>query len=681
MAAKPKLAKQQPLPRIGSLNFSWEMQPDGNAIYTHIPPTPEQLKSGMFKWRPIWCAGYDIDHKGGKHYHHIEGIPCHCPPGPQIRALFSTARETALVGGRNSAKSEATFAFLVRGNIDYDPQNSKPADMSYLNCPEYTFLVLRKNAKDLKNYFERAKRFFSMFGGTATESPMVITFPSGAFGIFDHLDSDDAYEKYQGNEFVRVVLEEAPQIPEERRYLMVTGSCRTTHADMVPQIMLTANPGGRGRRWFNARFWKPLFHADGRPVQLGEVYTEPYSGRTRVLIFSTVDDNPYALSKGADKDLDLYRATDPVLYRQWRLGDMEAVKGQYFDAFRERLLLDASGKPVESENARHVIKPIRLAPHWPRAIGVDWGYSHQSAILWGCWHPKGQLHIYREYGVSRVGTVQLGSEIASKSIEELEQMSDPHLVMYLSHDAFHRTDDTSTEAEQIKQGVERVLGKDAAFVLSLTQEEAFLENKVAWESVRRRQREQARKTHITIVNAGLNRKGGWNLIRELLRWWPLEGPQAKFSEEVSRKILMEQGALAWYEYKQACEKRAEEVLPKILFHDCCTKVITGVQAAVESETDSEDVQKQDGDDFVDSLNYLCRNFTFREAQQTRDMIVTDKLQQIREREPGITIPSLIRAAELNESGWFGAGAAATTACISRSAGPSRRRAWQPGRVN
>jgi hypothetical protein len=680
MAGKPKVGlKRQPLPQISGLNVSWEYRPDGSIYWTHVPPTKEQLATGQYKWRPIWCAGYDADEKGERHYHHLEGIPCHCPPGPQIRAIQSTARETACAGGRGSAKSEASFAFLVRGNINYDPRNQKPTDMSYLNCPDYSFLVLRKNAKDLKSYFKRASAFFKMFGGEPTQEPMGVTFRSGAWGIFDHLDSEDAYEKYQGGEFTRMVIEEAAQIPEELRYLQVIGSCRTSHPDMVAQVMLTANPGGRGRKWFNARFWKPLFHADGKPVQPGEIYTEPYSGRTRVLIFSTVDDNPYALAKGYDKDLDLYKEKHPTLYRQWRHGDMDVVSGQYFETFREKLITGADGKPAESENACHVIKGINLGPSWPRAIGLDWGYSHKSAAYWGCWHPKGQLHVYREFVVSHMGTVQLGSEIARKSVDDLSVMSDPHMVLYLSHDAFHRTDDSATEAEQIGQGIETILGRDAAFVLSPTQEEEILENRAAWDSVRRRQRERARKTHITIVNAGLNRKGGWNLIREYLRWWPLEGPEARFNEDVAKKILMEQGALAWYEYRQACEKRASEVLPKLLVWSECSSLITGIQNAVESETDPEDVQKQDGDDEIDSLRYLCSNFKFREAQQSRGEILADKFRQIREREPGVTIPSLIRAAELNERDWFSDGRGATMARIPRAAGPSRR-AWQ-GRVN
>ncbi len=138
-----------------------------------------------------------------------------------------------------------------------------------------------------------------MFGGEMTENPMGVRFPSGAWGIFDHLADSDAYEKYQGQEFTRIVVEEAGQIPEEDLYLKILMSCRSANPDLTWQTMLTFNPGGPGAQWISARFVK-LKYPDGRAVNPGEVYTEPHTGRTRVFIFSRVDDNPVLLARGYD---------------------------------------------------------------------------------------------------------------------------------------------------------------------------------------------------------------------------------------------------------------------------------------------------------------------------------------------------------------------------------------------
>jgi hypothetical protein len=597
MAGKGKAATaQRPRAVIGAAQYTWEYRPDGSIFWTHTPPKLEHFQGAVeIPWSPIWCAGYDVDSEGKKHYHHIEAIPCHCPPGPQIVALASNAFEVALGGGRGSAKTATTFGFLVKGNDRVNLENPRPVDVSYLHSKHYKFLVLRRNAKDLKEYLERAKQFFGPFGGDVTESPMGVRFPhSGAWGIFDHLADADAYEKYQGQEFARIVVEEAGQIPEEELYLKILMSCRSPHADLIPQVMLTFNPGGPGARWNNARFVK-IRKEDGALVQPGETYVEPLTGRSRVFIFSRVDDNPLLLSRGYDTQLDLLKNTQPTLYRRWRLGDFDAIEGQYFESFREKRM------PNEPPEALHVIEPIHLAAHWPRAIGMDWGYSHNSGVVWGCWHPKEQLHIYREFVVSRMSTVEIGAEIAKKSLADLEQMPDPHLTLYLSHDAFHRDNASASEAEQIAAGINLVIGKNAAFVLSPDQEEEFLEDKVAWDSVLRRQRELESKTHITIVNAGnQKRKAGFNLMRELMRWWPIANDNTKLSDEALKKILLEQGALAWYEAKQRGERQRNETLPKFQVWSCCPKLVAGIVGAVEKEDDTEDVEKQDGDDILDA---------------------------------------------------------------------------------
>lgn len=532
------------------------------------------------------------------------------------------------------------------GNKGFDQDNHKPADATYLNCPDYAFLVIRKNAKDLRSYFERASRYFKLFGGEPTLEPMGIKWPKiGCFGIFDHMADGNAWEKYQGPEWTRMAIEEAPQLGEERGYLQLIASCRTTNPDMQAQIMLTGNPGGKGWRWFKARFLQP----EGKRLKSGEVYTEPYSGRTRVHIFSRVDDNPLALAKGSDKDLDMYRSSDQALYKQWRMGDADAVEGQFFEMFRPERNVN------EPANACHVIIPQRLDKYWPRAIGCDWGYKHPASVSWGCWHPKKQLHVYREMLASRMGCEDLGAEIAKRTLPELQSMPVPHMNLYLSHDAFNRDNDTATEAEQIKQGIERILGPNAAFLLAPDEEEAFLEDDVAWTSIRRRQQSRARQTHITIANAGMKRRGNMNMIRQYLRWWPIVDDATAFNEEVARRILLSEGALAYHEYKTRCERRNDEVLPILQIHhnpatgEGCPQLIAALQAAVEAKNDPEQMEKQDGDDPVDSLAYLVGNFQFTTADMPRAEVVSDHLAQLKAAMPGLSTQSLVMAARQREA--------------------------------
>lgn len=642
-------AKAQPRVRteIWAPKLKMEMR-DGKPYYTFTPYTGEEAKQE--KWGPVYCAGYDTDEQGKKHYHHLERIPCHCIPGPQYRALFNptfeNAFEVALLGGRGSSKTEVTFGFLARGNLI--PAGSEKTDISYINNKNYSFLVLRKNAKDLKSYKRRAAHFFGILGGVMTEDG--VQFPSGAWGIFDHLADADAWEKYQGQEFTRIVVEEANQIPDLEDYMKVLMSCRTPDPHMKEQMLLTLNPGGRGHRWSAERFYKQR-KANGKVIRDGEVFVDPtiddFRHARRVYIRSTVEDNPYFMAKGYDKQLDLLKTARPTLWKRWRHGDMDVADNQFFEEFRAKLLTDGD-VPLEAPNACHVCKPRQLLPHWPRALSLDWGYSHKSAAVWTCWTPQKQLHVYRELGVSKVGTVELGARLAEASFGDLRGLPGHHMTLYLSPDAFARTDEGLSEAEGIAQGIAMILGENAAFVLSPNEAEDILEDKEAWTSVYRRQRQSLDKTNITIVRADNARKAGWARIHEYLRWWSIVPDNQKYDEEVGRRILMTEGARSWHEYKSQCDEKAAETLPVLQIWETCTNVIDGIQSAEANERDTEDVLKQDGDDFIDSVRYNTSGFTFREAMVPREIHVAEHVKMLKESMPGLSAQSLIMAAQFAE---------------------------------
>jgi hypothetical protein len=627
-------------------------------------------------WRYVKCAGYDTvigtDGKENQEYHHFSGKECNCSPGPTVQALASGADETALVGGRGSMKTECVLAWLIRGNPHGKASN--PVDVSYTNTDKYTALILRRTQVDLDDFYRRAKQFYGALGAVGTENPYKIRFPHptkpGQYGAefdFGHMQDEESFQKHQGKTYTRMVIEEAGHIPTEKLYLRTIMSCRSVDPQLKAQVFITANPGGPGNKWLKARFLD-LRKPDGTQVKSGETYKCPVTGRTRKFIHSTVYDNPYFLRDNGDyvRQLEML----PEVERQrWLFGNFNAVEGQYFDLRREP-------RPGEPPEACHVIKAnsVVLEPWWPRAIGLDWGYGHKAVAVGGCWSPKGQLHIYREHAVSRVGTVQLGVEIASKWWSDLEKMPVPHLSLYLSHDAFAKTDDAPTEAQQIASGIERVLGKDAAFVVAPDDDERDLPQDEAWSRIARRRRERAAKTHITIQRAAKNSPGTWNLLREYLRWWKITKSGIVFDEAMARRILETEGALAWKEYRDACEQYEAEVLPKILFWDSCKETIDAVEGAVEDENNREKVLKQDGDDPLDALSYLAAHFTFSEATLPKDVYISEHLRKVRGDTPGVDTNSLVMAARSAEWSYDKQNRNMTGFVLARSAGPARRAA-------
>jgi len=556
-------------------------------------------------------------------------------------------------GGRGSTKSEGGYGCVMKGNIvprlprqkDGSPH---PYDISYLNNPNFNFLVLRKNADDLSDWFERALKVFKPFGVKGSREPFRLRFPSGAYGVLGHMDTEDAYEKWQGQEFVKIIFEEIQQCRSEQLYLRITASCRSPHKELVAQVYNTANPGGIGNRWINARF---RYTPGGKPIPHGTIYKDPRSGRGRVFFHSTVLDNPYYCTyKNGERDeeaddyargLELL-ANNEYLYRQWVLGDFDCFSGSYFPEFRREPMGD------EPAHAYHVVDRVELDDWWPRAIGLDWGFAHPSAVVWGCWHPEGRLYIYDELSVEKTGSVELGTLIAKKTLPALEKMPGHHITIYAGHDCFWRKDEGYTIADQIAEGINEVLGRNASFVLHPNADEKSLPEDEAWASVKRRQAEQVSSTVITITRASNDRVGGWSLIRNLLNWKKLHPESLKVNEEYAAWIAENKGVLAEREYRDSLKKQRNEIVPKIRFLKECDSTIRSLTSLVHDEKKNpEDAQKVDGDDESDALRYLVVEFPFQESAPPRNVWMR---QEMAKKGPVDDTQRYIQAAVL-ESKW------------------------------
>lgn len=565
-------------------------------------------------WRPIRCAK-----------HHFDKEICKCEAGPQWRALLTPAREILFGGARGGSKSETGRAWLIAGNPLVAEKDCKPVDVSYANHPRYRALVLRKNVIDLQDWLDRAREFYQPFGARITEKPPVIEFPSGAKIVLGHLAEEDAYEKYQGQEFHRILIEELTQIPSELLYKRVLASCRSTFWDerrgikeLRPQIFITTNPGGPGSGWVKKRFISAR-KPNGQQVKPNEEW-KTEGGLSRIYIPARVTDNPY-LSQ--DYVANLQDLPEPQR-RAWLDGDWDALAGAYFTDFRPAGRL--TGDPV---NANHVVKAetTELKPWWPRLIGVDWGFGHYAVALWGCQHPNGQLHIYRELAVSNVGSEELFAEIARRSVADLRGLEQPHMTLWLSPDAFGKKDDTNTIAQQAAKGIDNVLGPDSVFLLSETEEEMKAERFIAsreW---------QMRKASIVIRRAQHQRVFGWNYMRTLMNFrQPVQVATAYRDEEFIR-IAHDEGADVAFAYRAMFTPKIE-VRPKFIIHDCCQGLIAAIPEAIYDEG-TEDVLKTDqpSDDYIDAARYLTMGHRYTTEREPKSEFVANRVATVGQRYP------------------------------------------------
>ncbi len=615
-------------------------------------------------WRAIRCAR-----------HHFES-PCKCPPGPQVIALELDDYEICCGGGKGSVKTEGTYGFILKGNprtnrcprggkSRHNPENCRwcKTDISYLNHPHYSFLVLRKNYDDLTDWFERAKRIFKPMGADFTSSPPKIAFPTGARGVLGHMDSEEAYEKYWGQEYARIIFDEIQQCPKKELYDKIELSCRSPHKELREQIMLNANPGGPGNQWIRDYFigkkrrdfvgWtKQRLDGGTQKIIRGD---DKQTKKIRVFVHSTVYDNPYytTYTNGVrDPEADDYcrklegKSSDQER-RQWLYGDFFCFEGSYYPELRERPNDDEPPWAYHvvpttrvDDDPREVVTERSLEPWWPRGIGLDVGYTHPAGAVWGCWHPMGRLYAYREFEIAGMSSMQLGARIANLSINDLEGLPGRHLTIYVSHDAFWRKDE-SPMVEKIRAGIDSVLGRESAFVLFPNEYENSLPFAEAWESVQHRQQEKAERTHITIVRATPDRVGGWSVLRDLLRFERISPEPEKLDEDYAHKLALQSGIDAERAYRASVLNQEEEVVPKLRILDKCPQLLRSLESLVHDQAKPEDARKAAGDDLAEALRYLVIEFGFRHDEPPRGIAIQQRAEKLFQNMPGLSAQSRI----------------------------------------
>lgn len=228
------------------------------------------------------------------------------PQPKQILALKSNGKEILFGGARGGGKTDAGMAWLTR----------------WIGHEKYRALVIRRNATDLSDWIDRAKHMYHPLGGKYVGD--TFTFPSGARIRTGHLKDEDAYQKYQGHEYQKMLGEEITHISREKDFEKLLASNRTTVPELTAQFFGTTNPDGPGHEWVKDRWQIP-------DIPNG-VVTTIKDGRKLVFIPSNVYDNPVLLEKDPDYLTFLKSLQDDELRRAWLEGSWEGfgVEGAYY---------------------------------------------------------------------------------------------------------------------------------------------------------------------------------------------------------------------------------------------------------------------------------------------------------------------------------------------------------------
>ena len=320
-------------------------------------------------------------------------------PGKQELALRlkDDVFETLYGGARGGGKTEAGLAWLLRPYMD----------------SRYRGLVIRRNADDLSDWVDRARKMYRSVGAKIAYRPAVITFPSGAVIRTGHLKDAEAYTKYQGHEYQRLLIEELTQIPYEKMYIQLLASCRSPYADLRPRVFATSNPGNSGHGWVKKHFIDPA-----RPMQIFRA-----GGRQRVFIPARVDDNPTVMENDPEyiEMLDNLKETDEQLWRAWRWGDWDVFIGQVFSEWRREL---------------HTVEPIPYPiSKLRKSICFDWGFNAPGCAIFLGVAPPNAFGVNRVYAYREIYQNGKTPEDWAKQLAVLTKLEDIEYIV-LPHDCF-----------------------------------------------------------------------------------------------------------------------------------------------------------------------------------------------------------------------------------------------------
>jgi hypothetical protein len=293
-------------------------------------------------------------------------------PYPKQVAYLQSDEDHVLAGGGRASGKSAAFIF--------EP-------LRYVDKSNFRGLFIRKNLTDLRDLIRRANELYKALMPSVQFKikENLFLFPSGATIEFGHLDDEQAVEKYRGQEYSYIGIDEISQIPEYDWVSRLLGSLRSSDEDQKVYFRATTNWTGVGIDWV-----KEYFYVDVKPeaqtiLERSEINLP--DGTTKEVVLtkkwfnSTIFDNPKMANDA--QYLAFLNSQPEHLKRAWLYGETSSAEGIAFPDFSK---------------ATHVCEPFEIPKGWKRYSGCDYGYNDGAANIWITVDPKDETtYIYREY--------------------------------------------------------------------------------------------------------------------------------------------------------------------------------------------------------------------------------------------------------------------------------------------
>lgn len=299
--------------------------------------------------------------------------------GPQTDFLAANEDEVLFAGARGGGKS---YALII------DP-------IRYCDNKNFRALVIRKTMPELRQLIGWAKDiYFDAYPGTKwKEQEKIFIFPSGAKVEFGHLETDSDVDRYRGQEYTWIGVDEITLFGNEESIDRLLGSLRTTDGALKTYFRATSNPNGPGRAWVKRRFVDKALSGQ-RYEKVLETSLGPMT-KTGKWINSMTEDNPILLSKNPQY-LAWLESLPENLRKAWRYGDWNVAEGVAFPDFFY---------------PTHVVKPFEIPQNWLKFRACDWGFTSMAVCLWFTADEDGNIYIYREYKTKLVDAPRFAANV------------------------------------------------------------------------------------------------------------------------------------------------------------------------------------------------------------------------------------------------------------------------------
>lgn len=273
-----------------------------------------------------------------------------------------------------------------------------------------------------------------------------LALPNGSVLAFRHAENESDVLAMIGKQYRWFFVDQAEAFTPKELHTMKSCTRWPGVAASACKFVLMFNPGGSSHKFLKRIFFDRKYETHERSEEYAFVQAygwdnvewarEPLrsEGLTEEDYYGWDSDHRFEFFITKTQYGRELNALPKSMRVGWLLGRMDRFADQYYgDVF--------SPEP----GGRHV-RRVTPDPWNTRWLGIDWGYSHNSAVYWCSQISPEVTAFYREFVRSNLSSEMLAAEIVKRTPEE-EREQIKHI--FLSHDAFAKKDERDTIAQQM----------------------------------------------------------------------------------------------------------------------------------------------------------------------------------------------------------------------------------------